>query len=105
VPTFGHGNEHEGHGKVHFGVLRTFSVAESLGSPPSLERHYKMRFSAVVGSFQWAVCSASLMNAKQPLIWGQMDVRFVKRSVSPLEALPTTDCPKQNRLAETDIIG
>jgi hypothetical protein len=48
VPIFGHGKEHERHGKVHFGVLRAFSVAEPLGSPPSLERHHKMRFSIIL---------------------------------------------------------
>jgi hypothetical protein len=30
-----------------------FSVAESLGSPPSLERHYNMRFSISGSRLQW----------------------------------------------------
>jgi hypothetical protein len=51
VPISGHGKEHERHGKVHLDVLRALSVAESLGSPPSLERHYKMRFSIDVFIF------------------------------------------------------
>jgi hypothetical protein len=45
LPIFGHGKKHERHGKSISVFSVPFSVAESWGSLPSLERHYKMRFS------------------------------------------------------------